>query len=369
MCGQRLARFENNPDTYYLVVRLRPQKVRAIELCDSAAKTGHFKVEGLSFGNVSDTGSLTDASFARIQAREMSDATEHWIAGHTVESSNGYSVIREKAIEELRLKFDTLSSDINYATISNTQPEVASDEFEGPKVLFTGSPTAKLMTRIYYENARQMLNRVDDDGMVHESAKGADNFNGIGTWTAGLGPFYEDSYTRIRALTLLSNLGFSRKANAAIDYYDRWMMYFPNSFPRLQLGGKPVPAHATVIANHPLIFFDSLRKAGRHTKYQTHDFGNGENDGHGMLMLSRWRAWLKQGKTRAWVDKRWDVIKAAAEYIPWCLENPTLSFSQHGLLYSESEGGMQMESMFCDLNCYLGLLGSIDMAKSTGREK
>ena len=30
---------------------------------------------------------------------------------------------------------------------------------------------------------------------------------------------------------------------------------------------------------------------------------------------------------------------------------------------------MQEESMFCDLNCYLGLLGSIDMAKSTGRTK
>ena len=52
---------------------------------------------------------------------------------------------------------------------------------------------------------------------------------------------------------------------------------------------------------------------------------------------------------------------------PWCLANLGLSFSEHGLLYSESEGGMQMESMFCDFNCYIGLLGYIDMAKSTGR--
>lgn len=93
-------------------------------------------------------------------------------------------------------------------------------------------------------------------------------------------------------------MGFTSKVNAAVDYFDRWMMYFPNSYPELQLGGKPVPGHASVIANKPLIYFDVLRKVGWATKYKTHDFGNGENDGHGMLMLSRWRTWLKQGKPK-----------------------------------------------------------------------
>lgn len=168
-------------------------------------------------------------------------------------------------------------------------------------------------------------------------------------------PEITSTNTRLRALTLLSNMGFSKKVNAAIDYFDKWMMYFPKSYPSIQLGGKPVPGHANVVANKPLIYFDVLSKVGWPTKYKVHDFGNGENDGHGMLMISRWCAWLKQGKPKEWVDTRWDAIKEAAEYIPWCLENPDLSFSEHGLLYSESEGGMQMESMFCDFNCYIGL--------------
>lgn len=361
--------YENDPDSYYLVIGLRKARIDAIELWDNPDKTGYFKVNGLSFEGVSNKMALPDSGFLNVEGRTTNDITTKWVTKHLILSSEGYPARRRTAIAELRLKFDTQPSDINYKTISETKPEITAHNFNGPKVKFGGSPTAELMTRIYYENAQQMLNRIDSTGMVHESAKGADNFNGIGTWTAGLAPFYTDSYTRIRALTLLSNMGFSKKVNAALDYYDKWMMYFPESYPKLQLGGKPVPAHATVIANKPLIYSEFLSKHGWPTKYKNPDFGNGENDGHGMLMLSRWRAWLKQGMRKSWVDKRWEAIKAAAEYIPWCLSNPKLSFSKHGLLYSESEGGMQMESMFCDLNCYLGLLGSVDMAKATGRMK
>jgi len=344
--------YENDPDSYYLVINLRNEKVEAIELHDNAVKTGYFKVNGLSFEGVSKKGSLPDSTFSEIAGQGTGDAVRSWIAKHAIESSDGYPSSRKDMIEKLRLKFNTQPSDINYETISKTIPEITSANFEGPKVKFSGSPTAGIMTNIYYENSHEMLSRVDNDGTVHESSKDADNFNALGGWTKGLGPFYTDSYTRLRALTLLSNIGFSKKVNAAIDYYDKWMMYFPKSYPSIQLGGKPVPGHATVVANKPLIYFDLLSKVGWPTKYKVHDFGNGENDGHGMLMISRWRAWLKQGKTKEWVDTRWDAIKEAAEYIPWCLANPDLSFSEHGLLYSESEGGMQMESMFCDFNCY-----------------
>ena len=362
--------YENDPGTYYVVIGLRNERVDEIELRDNAGKIGYFKVEGLSFDGVSDNGSLPGGSaFSMVSGHETSNAVKEWVSKHTVESSDGYPSSRRDAIENLRLKFCTQPSDINYKTIEGTKPDITAANFEGPKVKFSGSPTAALMTNIYYENAHQLLGRVDDSGMVHESSKDADRFDGIGGWTAGLGAYYNDSYTRIRGLALLSNMGFPAKVNAAIDYYDSWMMWFLKSFPEIQLGGKPVPGHATVIANKPLFYSDYLSKHGWPTKYKVHDFGNGENDGHGMLMISRWRAWLKQGSPASWVDKRWNAIKEAAEYIPWCLANPELSFSKHGLLYSESEGGMQKESMFCDLNCYLGLLASTDMAKSTGRTK
>ena len=55
-------------------------------------------------------------------------------------------------------------------------------------------------------------------------------------------------------------MGFLAKAEKAIDYFDRCMMYFPNSYPALQMAGRPVPGHATVMANKPHIYFDELSK-------------------------------------------------------------------------------------------------------------
>ena len=83
-------------------------------------------------------------------------------------------------------------------------------------------------------------------------------------------------------------------------------------------------------------------------------------------MMSRWRAWVKEGRTAQWADERWEALCEAAEYVCWSLEHPELSFSQHGLLYSESEGGMQKCSLFCDYPCYLGLLGYAEMAQCAG---
>jgi hypothetical protein len=212
-----------------------------------------------------------------------------------------------------------------------------------------------------------MLTRIDPDGMVHESAKGADNYNGFGGWTPGLGPFYTAAYTRNRTPLALVSLNCMDEATRAVDFFGRWIMYYPREFPKLQLGGKPVPGHCSVVANKPHTYFDDLRQGGWPTKYTVRDFGNPENDGHGWQMLTRHRAWLKQGGGKAWVDARWDVINESAEYLPWCFENPKLSFVQHGLLHNESEGGMNQQSMYCDFLCWLGLLGHADMAEASGR--
>ena len=148
------------------------------------------------------------------------------------------------------------------------------------------------------ENSIGLLDRVDDDtGMVHESAPKAANYMGWVGYQPDMQAYYDDSYTRTHFITLLSDMGFLAKADKAIDYFDRWMMYFPRSYPALQMGGKPVPGHATVIANDPHVYFDKLTKLGNWpTKFKTHDYGNPETDGHGILMLGRHRAWAKQAE-------------------------------------------------------------------------
>jgi hypothetical protein len=359
--------YRHDPDDYYLKIVLRNEAVSWIELEDNPERMGYYRVDGLTFGNPGNLEDLSRGNFLLKEGMPLSQQRADSIRDLLVYSADPYPEERYQAILEMRRKYSTFLEDINESTIQQTPPEVLPEDFPGPRVSFSGSPVATLLTRIYYENANQITGRIDPDGMVHESAYKADNYQGFGGWIPELGAFYTDSYTRIRALTVLTHMGFENKVNAAIAFFDKWMMYFPQSFPAVQLGGKPVPGHATVIANKPHIYYNFLRGLGWRTIYESPDFGNPENDGHGLLMITRWRAWLKQGRTKAWVDERWEAINEAAEYIPWCLDNPDLSHSRHGLLHNESEGGMMGQSMYCDYICYLGLLAYAEMADASGR--
>lgn len=355
----------NGDKPYYLRINLRSEPVVGIEIEDEAGKIGYPMVEGLTFTGVTNTGGEAPEDVLLVGAGEITLPQNERYA---IDSANPYPASRQEAVKAFSRLFTTYASDIDTAVIEQTEPEVTPAVFDGPDVTFFGPPEAAILTNVYYENAQQILERIDDTGMVHESAKGADNYSlSFGTYAPGLQAFYDSSFTRLRSLTLLSNIGFREKVNAAIGFFDTWLLYFPDAFPELQLNGKPVPGHATVVANKPHLYFDELSKAGWPTRHTTRELGNQEDDGHGMLMLSRWRAWLKQGQTKEWVDSRWRAINEAAEYIPWCLDNPELSLSEHGLLYSESEGGLSQISMFCNYNCYLGLLAYADMAEATSR--
>jgi len=350
--------YANPEKNYYLKIKLREEQVKSIEFKDNPKRIGFYQVDGLTFSGINEK--TISKKFLIESGNQLPADKISWLKNHTIDSTNSYPENRQKAIKKLREKFYGSLSDINEKTLAATPSEITEKNFPGPKISFSGSPIATLLTRIYYENADQILGRIDEDGMVHESGAKSDFFNGFGGWTPDLQPFYTCAYTRFRGLTAIGHLGFEKKVNQAIKFFDKWLMYFPETFPEIQLGGKPVPGHATVIANKPHVYFDELTKVGWRTKYQTRDFGNPENDGHGLLMITRWRAWKKQGMTKKWIDDRWEAINEAAEYILWCLDNPELSFSTNGLLHNESE---------CDFVCYLGLLGYAEMAEFSGRNE
>ena len=359
--------YANAHKNYYLKIKLRDEPIKWIAFRDNPKRTGYFQIDGLTFSGIDEK--TISKKFLIKSGNQLPADKISWLKNHTIDSKNPYPETRKKAIKKLREKFYGSLSDINEKTLAETPTEITETNFPGPKISFSGSPIATLLTRIYYENANQILGRIDEDGMVHESGAKSDFFNGFGGWAPGIQPFYTCAYTRFRGLTAIGHLGFEEKVNQSIKFFDKWMMYFPESFPEIQLGGKPVPGHATVIANKPHEYFDELTKVGWRTKYKTRDFGNPENDGHGLLMITRWRAWKKQGMTKKWIDDRWEAINEAAEYIPWCLDNPELSFSTNGLLHNESEGGMMKQSMYCDFVCYLGLLGYAEMAEATGKKE
>jgi hypothetical protein len=272
------------------------------------------------------------------------------------------------ALRDLSQVVYTFPEDIDARAISRAEPVDPQRAFPGPEVKFIGPAEATILTNVFLENSIGLLDRVDDDtGMVHESLPNAENYKDWVGYLPNAQAYYNDSFTRTHFIALLSNMGFLARADKAIDYFDRCMMYFPKAYPAIQMGGKPVPGHATVLANKPHSYFDDFSKHGWPTKFKTRDYGNPETDGHGLLMLSRWRAWAKAGRTKQWIELRWEAIHEAAEWIPWCLDNPELSLSEHGLLYSESEAGMEMESLYCNVPCYFGLLAYAEMAEVAGK--
>ncbi|MEI6914227.1 MAG: hypothetical protein WCL39_03760, partial [Armatimonadota bacterium] len=336
---------------YFFKIALRDLPVESLTLEDSAKKQGHPSVEGVTFLTSSGLENPSSALFKAVGGQTIPALVSDWLDGHTIDSRDPYPAKRRTAVHALAESISTFASDINNRTVSRAKPTWTADTFQGPRVQFSGSPLATILTNIYYENSHEMVTRVDGDGMVHESNKTADYFSGFGGWTESLGAFYSTSYTRIRLLTLLSNMGMSDSCDKSLGFFDKWIMYFPKAFPEIQMEGKPVPGHATVVANKPHMYYDDLRLSGWPTRYTTRDMGNPETDGHGMLMLSHYRSWAKQGRDPGWVNQRWDAIQEMAEFIPWAIENPDLSFSEHGLMYAESEGGMMNISFFANMPC------------------
>ncbi len=351
---------------YYIRLALKGEPVKQIEILDNAAKAGYPVIDALTFETLPSTGGSPSGLYHLEPGGPADPARTAWLNKHTIEGSNPLGGGRSEALNALADFCHTTLSDLNHETIQSVKPQISPEAFPGPKVRFEGTPEAEILTSVYYENMWETQGRIFEDGMVSESREKADNYNGFGGWTPDLGPFFRNAYTRNRSLMVLVNAGFFEKAQLGMDYFDKWLLYFPHSFPEIQMGGKPVPGHATVIANTPHVYFDSLRHVGWPTRYTTRDFGNPETDGHGILMLDHYRIWAKLGRPADWVKQHWEAIHEAAEFIPWALDNPELSFSEHGLLYSESEGGMSTESLYANTPCYFGLLAYAEMAEVAG---
>jgi hypothetical protein len=359
--------YKPETEPYFLRIALRQEELESIALEDEPSKKGYPLLQALTLVSGEEAaGAFNENGWKRVESETISEELRQWLEDHTIDSSDPWPESRRKAVERLGRVLYTYDDDVNFETVRDLPLSEREKDYSGPRVRFEGPPEAEILSRVFLQNVVETRSRVDVTGIVHESRPKAANYMAFGTWV-DLGAFYGQAYTRNRSLNVLGALGFESDVNRALYFFDHWLMYFPMAWPQVQLGGKPVPGHAPVIANKPHIYFDELSKVGWPTKYEVRDFGNPENDGHGMLMLSRWRAWVKQGRSQHWIEHRWKALNEAAEYIRWCLDNPDLSLSEHGVLYNESEGGMSMASLYCDMPCYLGLLCYADMAEAAGK--
>lgn len=353
---------------YLMAIRLRNEALLGVTLHDSDKKAGHFKPSGLTLAGVQSPLPRKDEHLAEFSG-DLDPALAARLETHAIESADAYPSAARQAVADLARFLYTFEEDVRLEGIRETPPAMTSENFSGPAVRFRGPPEAEILTHVYYENAHEVTTRIGADGLVHESREKAIRYADFGGFTPDLGAYYNLAYTRNRALTVLAEMGFVELADRAVDFFDRWLMYFPESFPEVQIDGKPVPGHTPVIANTPHFYFDVLKDHGWPTRYTTRDFGNPETDGHGMLMLARWRVWVQLGRPAEWVERRWKALREAAEFVRWALDNPGFSFSENGLLYAESEGGMQQLSLYSNMPVYFGLLAYAEMADRIGREE
>lgn len=333
------------PSWFYCSLLLRDKPLEKLVLKDSRVKTGSVVLSALTFETDEESPELEAVPYYKAPAEVVENLT---INPATLDLKQ----VRQK-VQALAEVLYTTPADIKAAP----KPVVPAG-WKGPVVSFSGNEYARLLTSEYYGNVSDMLAKCDADGTWHTSTKDATSwgsYEGFGTWRDGYNSYYVHAWSRDfgRSLHELVELGYVDVANACVNWSNEWLMWYPRQFPELQIDGKPAPAHWSRVINLPQV---------------EGEYGNAENDGHGLMMLFHYKTWLHSGARPEWVIERWEYIEAAAEYILWQMENPDLSgYNGRALLTdSESSGGIA-PSLYPDNLCAEGLSAYAKMARTAGR--
>ncbi|MBR3750773.1 MAG: hypothetical protein IKK58_03280 [Clostridia bacterium] len=254
----------------------------------------------------------------------------------------------------------------------------------GATIRFSGTPLAEIATGVFNRNVEKILGKIDPDGKLHESSYMAPSwrYNGFGTWRPGANQYYNDMYTRNQVgVSVLARLGYVEQAQRVIKYCNKCMMELKD---RYTLDQKPIPGHWTAVCDNPFFYSKVLAFAGWYTKYTRERFGdefqnlgNFEVDGHGFAMICVYNTWLNTGKSKQYVRDNIEMLTEPVRFIQWCLENPELSFSEHGLLYGETEAGLadiaygagMKITMYGNVACCEGVRGYAHMAAEAGLDE
>lgn len=355
--------FEGNKKCV-LKIKLSSKAISCIELKNNPKKNGTPVFDG--FYLTSDNDEHTILSGGSIDVDTSADFFKYRI----IDSSNDpYPMHVKKALD--KINFELMTYDDDY---QNAEPFIYPEGYDGTMVMFNGTAIAGYIGGVFYHNALNLEGRVGEDGLFHESYLNAPSwrYDGFGTWVPKANSYYTAFYTRNRSLTTLAALGKATDAEKSVNYANRLMMYYPDE--NLKIKGKDIPGHYSVIVNEPLIYSKVLVNCGWPTKYTQEAFGedyqnlgNQETDGHGIMMISNFVIWKALGSKAEWVNNNWTYINEGAKWIIWCFDNPDISFAQDNLLYSETEGGMCDYTLYCNVPCYLGLVGYSKMAEATGK--
>ncbi len=345
-------------------VKVQDKNIKKIQIKDNPDKNGK-PVFGGAFIVSGNAGTVNHGDVTVNTADSFFDT-------HTIESTNPYPDTVKEKITAINYALMTYEDDYKAAP-GFLYPE----DHTGSRIYFSGSSLADIASGVVCYNLQNLINRTDADGFVHTSYKDAPSwrYDGFGAWVEKANQYYDSFYSRDggRAIQTLVTYGQISKAQTAVDFGNNCMMYFPKN--NMTFNGVKVPGHYTVVINKPMLYSETLvPDANWPTQYTESKFGsdyknlgNQETDGHGLMMMANYQVWKNSGATAEWVNKNWTYINEGAEWILWCYDNPDISLVKNGLLYAESEAGMMQYTLYCNVSCYLGMLGYAEMAEAAGK--
>lgn len=195
-----------------------------------------------------------------------------------------------------------------------------------PVVTFTGSRAAQVLTNVYRENIRDMMeNKLTADGRPHTSSKASPNFGcyvGFGTYRENVGEYYDHMWTRDvgRALTELAFAGCRDRLRAAADVLHSFLDTRASKYER------PNWKRMANLCELSEELVDAL--------------GGKENDGHAAVMLYISQLWRIGVVDRVWLEENRQHIEDAADWFVWQMDHPERSNFKK-VLYSETEAATQ----------------------------
>lgn len=350
-------------DTCVFRVNTEGRKVIGLKIKDNPDEDGEPIFKGAF---------ITDESAGVLQTGEYSfSASDSFFDTHTISINDTYPISVQDNISKINKALMTY-----YEAFDNVDTFRYPDEYTGSKILFTGNSLANIATGVVYHNLDNLQKRVDDDGFLHTSYKDAVTWRyaGFGYWL-NAGSYYDFFYSRDggRAIMTMNTFGQNDEAARSILFGNKCMMYFPDN--NMTFMGVKIPGHYTVMVNKPMHYSTYLvPEAWWPTRYTEAKFGadyqnlgNQETDGHGLMMMANYSVWRNLGSTEKWVNDNWTHINEGVAWIQWCFEHTDLSFAKNGILYAESEAGMNDYTMYCNVPCYLGVLGYSQMAQAAGK--
>jgi hypothetical protein len=336
-----------------------------IVVCNNPAKEGWPTLHGLTVGGASSNRGLVEFCRAPVPEPPCLKALDAEILADE-------DAIRRR-VRRLQEQIYTFLDDLPTAPVDAVQAH------EGPSIRYTGSACAEMLTREYASCLGGSILRGDD------RSTGANGwYSGIGTWSS-TGPAGGAAWTRdwARLLVERTRAGALRWVEKSLETCDS-LLY---GVGRHRPAPRPHWVQNYILDGSLDWVLDGQCHFPRSTRSGEVVVGNLENDGHGLLMLARYRYWIQAGRDPAWLARAWTATSDAAEWVCWQLDNPfdvasmasgTSSDWLHcfgeperahfpDCLWTESEstyyGGCESWSSSA---CYAGLLASVRMAEARG---